>query len=58
METGVQEVFLLKADLLLFALELKLKDPSIGLDKYGLQQIFHYSGVISKEDIQEYLAGR
>lgn len=58
METGVQEVLLLKADLLLFALELKLRNPEIGLDKSGLQQIFHYSGIISKEEIQEYLAGR
>lgn len=58
METGVQEVLLLKANLSLFILELKLKDPSIDLGKYGLQQVFAYSGVISKEEIQEYLAGR
>ena len=57
-DTGVQEVLLLKAELLLFALELKLKDPNIDLGRTGLQQVFQYSGIISKEEILEYLVGR
>jgi len=56
--TEVKEILLLKADLLLFMLELKLKDSLIGLGSDGLQQVFANGGAITKEDIQEYLVGR
>lgn len=56
METDAQEILLLKADFLLFILELKLRDSAIDLS--SLQKVFHNSGILSKEDIQEYLAGR
>lgn len=57
METDAKEVLLLRADLLLYILELTLKDSEIDLDQEGLQQVFAYSGVISKEEIQEMLIG-
>lgn len=55
-ETGIQEILLLKADLLLYILELKLRDSII--DLASLQEVFHNSGIISSEYIQELLTGR
>lgn len=57
METDAKEVLLLKADLLLFILELRLKDSTIDLGQEGFQQVFAYNGVITKEEIQEMLVG-
>lgn len=58
LETDAKEILLLKADLLLFILELKLKDSGIGLGSDGLQRVFANSGAVTKEDIQEVLVGR
>jgi hypothetical protein len=57
MDTGVQEFLFLKAELLLYILELKLKNASIELGRSGLQQIFQHHLVITKEEIQEFLYG-
>lgn len=54
-ETDIREVIFLEASALLTMLEQKLRNPEIDLGPKGLQNLFAQSGVLTNNDVKEYL---
>jgi hypothetical protein len=55
METDIREVIFLEAPALLTMLDQKLRNPEIDLGPKGLQNLFAQSGVLTNNDVKEYL---
>ena len=50
-----REIIFLEAAALLTMLEQKLRNPQLDLGPKGLQQLFANSGVLTNNDVKEYL---
>lgn len=54
-ETDIREVIFLEASALLTMLDQKLRNPEIDLGPKGLQNLFAQSGVLTNNDVKEFL---
>lgn len=55
METDIREILFMEAPALLTILEQKLRNPELDLGSKGIQGLFAQSGVISNEEVKEFL---